>query len=182
MSTHISKLCSSASYHLRNISQIQWFLKVKATEQLVHTLISWTRAMLSCMVCQVQHFTRSSMFAEIQNHAAGLVVGVGVGLGVGVREHMAPVLKTLHWLPICQWIKFRVFVQMYRALHWQGPSYTVDMLQLYRPSRLLWLASNELLVVPRCKKVFDDRAFSTFAPTLWNSLPTSVWPADSVDF
>jgi len=40
MLPHISSICRSASYHLRNISQIRKFLSTKTTKILVHALVS----------------------------------------------------------------------------------------------------------------------------------------------
>ena len=42
--------------------------------------------------------------------------------------------------------------------------------------------SNKLLQVPRCKlKSYGDRRFSIAVPKLWNSLPTSLRNADSLN-
>ena len=38
-------------------------------------------------------------------------------------EHITPVLKELHWLPVRQRILFKVFVVAYKALHNMAPSY-----------------------------------------------------------
>ena len=40
VSTHISKLCSSAFFHLRNISRIRKFLSPEETKTLVHTFVT----------------------------------------------------------------------------------------------------------------------------------------------
>ena len=144
--------CPWASYHLHNTSWIPWFLTVKATEQLVHVCISSTLDMCNALLYVLQG-AQIKCLQKIQNCAACL-------MGAGVREYMTR-LKTSLWLPVCQQIN-KVIVQVYRALHWQSPSYTVDVLQLYRPFRSLWSASDELLVVPRCRTILGDRA--TFLP------------------
>ena len=40
MSTHISKLCSSAFFHLHNISRIRKFLSPAETKSLVHAFVT----------------------------------------------------------------------------------------------------------------------------------------------
>ena len=128
---------------------------------------------LSCMVCcmprsRTFHPRSNACRSILQIHAAHFVVGAGV------REDMTPVLKTLHWLPIHQQRS------LYRCTeHFIGrdPVTIADVLQLYHPDCFIWSASDELvLVVPRCRTMLGDKAFSThtFAPTLWNSLPTGV--------
>ena len=86
----------------------------------------------------------------------------------------------VEFLIIRQGIEFKVLLQVYRALHRQGPSCIVDMLLLYRPSRSLQFASDELLVVPGCRTMLGDRAFSTFSSILWISLPTSVRSSETL--
>ena len=40
MSTHISKLCSSAFFHLHNISRIRKFLRLMETKSFVHAFVT----------------------------------------------------------------------------------------------------------------------------------------------
>ena len=40
MSTHISKLCGAAFYHLHNISRIRKFLSLEVTKTLVHAFVT----------------------------------------------------------------------------------------------------------------------------------------------
>ena len=51
MAAHISRVCSVAHLHLRNISRIRPFLSQTTTEQLVHVFVNpdSTWAMLSCL-------------------------------------------------------------------------------------------------------------------------------------
>ncbi len=55
-------------------------------------------------------------------------------------------------------------------------------LLIFREARQSRSTSQNLLFVPKTKCVtFGDRAFSVFAPSLWNTLPLTIRSADSVD-
>ena len=57
----------------------------------------------------------------------------------------------------------------------------MDVLEPYRPPRLLRSAQRNLLKVPNTRtKTYGNRAFSYAAPTLWNSLPEHVKTAESL--
>ena len=75
-----------------------------------------------------------------------------------IRDHISPILASLHWFPV----KFRVqFVFTYKAIHGQSPSYLEQLIVPYRPSRTLRSQDAGLLVIPRISKSrMGGRAFS----------------------
>ena len=112
----------------------------------------------------------------IQNVAVRLVTATSR------YDHISPVLKQLHWLPVAQRIKFKILLLTYKALKDCAPSYVKDLLQPYVPTRCLRSASHNLLKKPRYNlQSFGARAFSVAAPTLWNSLPLELRNVDSIN-
>ena len=103
-----------------------------------------------------------------QNIAARVVTRTSV------RDHITPVLKDLHWLPVTQRIDYKILLHVYKALNGLGPAYITDMLHLYRPARSLRSADSHQLEIPRTCHSWGDRAFSKAAPVLWNSMPQSI--------
>jgi len=90
-------------------------------------------------------------------------------------EHITPLLKELHWLPVEQRIAFKILLLTFKALHKLRPSYIRDLLQTYKPVRSLRSSSMNMLVIPRSRlKFYGDRAFSVCAPKLWNNLPEHI--------
>lgn len=63
------------------------------------------------------------------------------------REHISPVLATLHWLPVIYRIDFKVL--LLKALNGQGPSYITISLINYIPTRTLCSSTAGLLEAPR---------------------------------
>ena len=77
----------------------------------------------------------------VQNMAARLVPGTPR------HDHSTPVLKSLHWLPISFWAKYKVLVITFKALHGLGPGYLRDRLLPYNPPRTLRFSGMNLLQV-----------------------------------
>ena len=66
-------------------------------------------------------------------------------------DHITPVLKDLHWLPVEQRIEYKVLLLTYKALHGKAPAYISQLLSLYTPTRTLRSENKNLLRVPRCR-------------------------------
>ena len=98
--------------HLQLIRQLRPFLELEDLKTVVHTLV--TSRLNFCNVlyiglplCLVQKLQL------VQNMAESLVTGTPKGADITL------VLKSLHWLPISFWVKYKVLVIAFKALH--GP-------------------------------------------------------------
>ena len=49
-------------------------------------------------------------------------------------DHISPVLKSLHWLPVAQRIDFKTALLVYKSVHGLEPKSIWDMLVPYEPS------------------------------------------------
>ena len=105
---------------------------------------------------------------KIQNKAARIITRTKT------TDHIHPILKDLHWLPIKQRIEFKILCMAFKSLHQCSPSYLSELIQIYAPSRTLRSATSYILNVPRSRTLLGDRAFSICAPKLWNNLKEAV--------
>ena len=168
MKDQVSTVCQSCFYHLRNISRIRKYLTQTATESLVHALIGSRLDYGNSLLCGIP---KSSIrrLQSVQNAAARVVIRSSR------FDHITPVLFDLHWLPVQSRILFKILLLTYKALHGLAPSYVKDLLKVYVPSRTLRSSDDFLLCVPKSRLVScGDRAFSSSAPRLWNSLPRDI--------
>ena len=78
----------------------------------------------------------------VQNCAARLI------LGGGEYDHITPLLRELHWLPVEHRINFKLLLITFKALNNLAPSYISNLLHLYTPNRLLRSSSKFQLQVP----------------------------------
>ena len=91
------------------------------------------------------------------------------------REHIMPVLASLHWLPIWYRILYMILLFVFKAQHGLARSYITELLFPYRTARPLRSTDQGLLTIPQSRwKLFGDRAFSEAEPRLWNGLPESI--------
>ena len=75
---------------------------------------------------------------RVQNIAARLITGSSR------TDHITPVLKNLHWLPVKLRITFNLLLLTYKILNGQSPSYLTSLISSYKPVRSL--RSSDLLI------------------------------------
>jgi len=102
-----------------------------------------------------------------QNAAARLVTGARR------CDHITPVLRQLHWLPVRQRVEYEVACMVHQSLAGQTPAYIADDIQLVTDSdrRQLRSAAARTCLVPWTHNNFGDRSFNAAGPRVWNSLP-----------
>ena len=93
--------------------------------------------------------------------------------GARRREHISPVLRQLHWLPIQSRVNFKLACFVFSSLSGHAPSYLSDYIHLVSegPRRRLRSSTDRSCVVPRTYNTFSDRSFAVAGPRVWNSLP-----------
>jgi len=105
---------------------------------------------------------------SVQNAAARLV------LAARRRDHISPLLQSLHWLLVVERITFRLAVLTYGS----APEYLSRQLQRVSDvctRRRLRSSSSTALFISRTVRVtIGDKVFSAAATSVWNSLPEVV--------
>ncbi len=174
MRHHVNLVSKSGFYHLRNISRIKKCLNFDALQSVIHALISSKLDYCNSLLAGVPKCVMDTM-QYLQNSAARVLTGTQK------FDHITPVLRDIHWLPVECRVDFKVLLMTYKALHGKAPKYISDMLS-YEDRRTSRSSQLSLLVVPRTKCVtFGDRAFSVYAPREWNKLPLSIRTLDSIE-
>ena len=109
-------ICKSSHYHIRNIAKIRKYIDEESAKIVVHAFV--TAKLDSCnslLYGLPQHLI--SRLQSIQNKAARVVTRTGK------FDHITPVLKQLHWLPVRYRIVFKILLLVYKALNGTAPSY-----------------------------------------------------------
>ena len=113
---------------------------------------------------------------RVQNAAARMVTRTRK------YEHITPVLKSLHWLPVPQRIHYKILLLTFKCLIGKAPLYLQELLEVSIQSRSLRSNDQRLLVCPKSKFVkYGDRSFRIAGPTLWNKLPLKIRMSESVE-
>ena len=170
MEKHISNICRTAYAYIRNISRIRRFLSRSDTEKLMHAFITSRLDSCNSLLVGLPASTLKPL-ARVQNCAARVV------FRARKSEHITPILKELHWLPVDYRIQFKVLLLTFKSLYGSAPKYLCDLISWYEPKRNLRSASLFQLAetyVRGSKASFRGRAFQHCAPALWNRLPLHV--------
>ena len=160
--SHINNICRNASLIIRNIGRVRKYLSRADIERLVHAFITSRLDYCNSLLYGLPARDLDKL-QHIRNTAARLVTGAKR------NNHSDPILRNLHWLPINERLTFKLLIFTYKALNGLAPIYISELLEPYRPPRLLRSAQRNLLKVPYTRTItYGNRAFSYAAPTLWN--------------
>lgn len=177
MRGHVREVARNASFSLYKIGKIRHFLDKSSTERLVHAFVTSRLDYCNSLFygLPARDLGRLQL---VQNAAARLVTKIKRY----DHQHITPVLRDLHWLPIRDRVVFKVSLLTYKALNNQGPTYISELLLPYTPPRLLRSASLALLEPPKNTNTsfYGHRAFAAAAPDIWNKLPVDIRTAPSV--
>ena len=170
----ISSIVKSGWYHLRRIWKVRHLLSCDQTTILVHAFIISRLDGNNCLLYGLSDKALQPL-QKLQNAAAKLI------FNARKFDHVTPILKSLHWLPVKQRILFKLLLLTFKCLNDLGPLYLAELISLYAPSRRLRSGSDGLLLTPcKAKTKFGDRSFCCAAPAEWNRLPLIIRSASSV--
>lgn len=180
MKQQVAHASKSANYHLRNIRMIRRYLPVHAVKSAVHAAVTSRLDMSNSLlagICKcrllkgsVQCQCSIQQLQYVQNSAARVIQNLSK------KSSVTPVLRELHWLPVCQRIEFKLLTLVFKCIHGDAPAYLKELIVIATQRRSLRSASNgTLLRVPKTKlATAGDRMFSSLGPKLWNALPYSI--------
>ena len=174
MTCHISHLCRGAWHQLRQIGTIRQFLNSSSTATLMHSFVSSRLDNYNSLLygAPKHHLMR---IQRVQNAAARVVTKSKK------YDHVTPLLRELHWLPIEQRITYKILLMTFKALHDKAPKYIQDLISVSVKERDLRSNNQLLLEVPKCRlSTYGCRSFSYSAPMLWNRLPEKCRKASTL--
>ena len=104
---------------LSNIGRVRKYLDQTNTERLVHAFITSRLDYCYSLLYGVPEKDLNKL-QRLQNSAARLVTRTKP------RDHITPVLRTLHWLPVRQRITFKILLIVYKIVNQIAPAYLCD--------------------------------------------------------
>ena len=156
MSDHVSSVVRSCFFQLRQLRSVRHSLPVEARKALVHCFISSRIDYCNAILYGVSGVVLRRL-QTVLNAAARLVVDAGR------RQHITPILRDLHWLPVKKRILYKIGILAFRCVGKTGPAYLVEM--FVRVSEVhgrftLRLAARGDFIILRTKTVtFGPRSF-----------------------
>ena len=169
---HVDNICRASFCHIRALRRIK-NLVTTADLKTVATAIVSTRLDYCNSLLYGTSTSNIKKLQRVQNTLARLVTSSSS------RCHVTPILADLHWLPVCSRIEYKVALLTFKTMTTQRPTYLQELVQLHRPARQLRSSDHCYLRDSGSKTVFGSRAFCHAAPTVWNSLPSTLTDAFS---
>ena len=165
MEAQVNTVVQSCYASLHTIAKIRSFITTDTAATLVNAQITSKLDSFNAILYGIPDYLKHRL-QVVQNNAARVVIGTRS------KDHISPVLKELHWLPVHFRIDYKIISLCFKALNQLAPQYLTDLLIPYKKDRTLRSASKATLDKPKTNgKKYGDRAFAYAAPTLWNELP-----------
>jgi hypothetical protein len=166
-SKHISTICQSSFYHIRQLRQIRPCLNTATAIILANALVS---SKLDYCNSLYYNLPNSSIhrLQLVQNSLARVVIPA-----VKRHHHITPTLRRLHWLPVNLRIKYKIALLTYKTLQNKQPAYLHDLLSPV-PLSNRRSSNKNLLQAVGANTNTGKRAFCHCAPSIWNALPLSL--------
>ena len=145
MHPHVNQIERTAYFYLRSISRIRQLISYDTCASVVQALVISRLAYATAVLIGLPENTLRKL-QLVQNSAVRMM------MKTRRRDHVTPILKQLHWLPVHLYIvQVLCLCLVYKAMTFAtAPIYIKDMLELYRPARDLRSSSKGLqLTVPR---------------------------------
>ena len=173
-SDHIRKIAKTSFSQLKNLKHIRKYFDQQGFEILMHAFISSRLDYCNALYTGIPDYSLR-LLQLVQNYAARLI------LNKGRCDHASPLLRELHWLPVKSRIDYKILLLCFKARNSLTPDYLSHLLEPYiRPCGLRNPPEASLLIPSTRLTSMGDRAFSVFAPKLWNALPFDIKTSDSL--
>ena len=167
-----SAICRSTYFHIRNIGKIRNLLLYNACSAIIHALISCRLDYCNSLLYNVPTH-KTDRLQRLQNQCARILTKSQR------REHITPVLKSLHWLKIQDRITYKILMLTYKSYYNIAPTYLCELISRRESSVNTRLGSDQhQLIMPPiskdCSNTFLDRSFIYAAPCEWNKLSECI--------
>ena len=161
LAAHVTAVCRSGYSQLRQLRPVVRSLSVNATKTLVQAFTSCRLDYCNSLLFGISDGLLQRL-QSVQNAAARLVTGARR------CDHITPVLRQLHWLPVRQRVVFKIAGLVHQPLVGLAPVYLTDDCRLLLDIGRRPLRSNSndtrKLLVPRIHNKLGDRSFSAAGP------------------
>ena len=163
---HITAICRSTYFHIGNLSSYN------ACSTIIHALISCRLDCCNSLLYNVPTH-KTDCLQRLQNQCARILTKSQR------REHITPVLRSLHWLKIQDRITYKILMLTYKLYYNIAPTYLCELIsrrESYVNTRLG--ADHHQLILPSiskdCSNTFLERSLIYAAPCKWNKLSECI--------
>ena len=142
MANQVQSLCRSLNFQLKKIGHIRNYISESVATKLVTSLIlsrlDYCNSLLANSTDELIY-----PLQKCQNNAARLI------LRGNKRDHVTPLLRQLHWLPVRYRIDYKILVFCFKVKNKLAPAYFQNdgHFSIYAPSRALRSANDKTIFI-----------------------------------
>ena len=171
---HVNDIVKASNFNIRALRHIRPMLDQTVANTVACSIVS-TRLdycnslLLGTSTKNIQKLQR------VQNTLARVVSGTRK------RDHITPVLRKLHWLPVAQRLEYKVALITHKVLSTQQPQYLNSLISEYRPTRQLRSEGKRQLTKPTgLLSSIGQRTYTRSSERTWNQLPEHIRLSDNI--
>jgi hypothetical protein len=164
---HVRNIVKTSNFHIRGLRHIRPVLDERTANTICCSIVN-SRLDYCNSLLYGSSAKNLDKLQRVQNTLARVVSGARR------RDHIKPVLKKLHWLPVRERIKYKIALMSQKVISTRQPEYLADIVNVYQPTRQLRSSSQQKLTGRCTKTSTGDRAFSCASKEIWNTLPPEL--------
>ena len=115
MTDHVTAVYAACNNHLYRLSSIQHYLTTQAAKSAVNALVTSRLDYWNSLLHNIP-LSQTARLQRVQNNAAILIKSTSK------HDHIMPVLKELHWLPVESRIAFNMLIMTFKCISGLTPS------------------------------------------------------------
>uniref|UniRef100_A0A669EEK3 Reverse transcriptase domain-containing protein n=1 Tax=Oreochromis niloticus TaxID=8128 RepID=A0A669EEK3_ORENI len=130
LNKQVSAVVQSCFFQLRQLAKVKPYLPANVFERVIHLFLTCRLDYCNSLYYGLDQATIHRL-QMVQNAAARLLTGTKR------REHITPVLASLHWPPVSYRIQFKVLLFVFKSLNARAPPYLSELLSAYAPGKTM---------------------------------------------
>ena len=166
---HVQGVVKASNYHIRALRHIRPMLDREVANTIACSIVS-TRLDYCNSLLYGTKVSNIKKLQRVQNSLARVVACSNL------RDHITPVLKELHWLPVKQRIEYKVALVTHKILATGQPPYLAELVSAYKPGRpgLRSATKCQLTIPTGLGTTAGQRTFTSAAEDVWKHLPLHI--------
>ena len=172
---HVNKITSSCYCTLHNIARIRPSLDTKSAQHITQALVTLQLDYCNTLLAGSSKYQIDKLQC-IQNMSCRIVCNINK------YDHISPAMRDLHWLKIPKRIIYKLCLLVYKCCNNLAPKYLSELLPSRTSSRPIRSSHSANITEAYFKNSqCQCSSFSLAGPRAWNSLPTRVKTAQSLN-
>ena len=168
---HVTNVVRACNFHLWSLQHMRPSLTFESAKSMVTAIIG----------SRIDH-CNSLLYGTTErnlNHLQKVQNATCVGHQASFQTCATVLRQQLHWLPIRQWITYKLATLTFKAKYYRTSLYLHEQLRDHQVARALRSTTAPLFYQPSVSTVIASRAFYYSAPQVWNCLGTSTRSANT---